>query len=140
MKYSIAASEQKLVTTGVDSSKSGVMEFGIALDGDSIEVQDFKLRSDPINFSAIGKLAGFKSQDPRVSFAIQTGEFKIEQTRQYLPFIFFPESVHKELNRRFNNGTLKIKSLEFDGSLAKLLNLNSKKNKDFLRRSLWKNK
>ena len=44
--------------------------------------------------------------------------------------LFFPESIHKKINKFFNNGTLGIKSLGFEGSLEQLQNLNSDENKD----------
>lgn len=132
LQYLTAAMEQKPVLVGTDSSTSGSVDYSFVLDKDSIKVQDFRLRSGPINFSGIGKLVGLKSQDPNVFFTIQTGEFKIEKTRQYLPLMFFPEFFHKEIDRRFDNGVLEIKSLEFDGSLTQLQKLNSKENKNLL--------
>jgi len=130
LKYSIAAMEQKPVSGGTDSSTRGAISYSFMLDKDSIEIQDFQLRSDPINFSAVGKLAGFKSQDPGISFTIQTSEFKIEKTRQYPPLMFFPESVHRGLNQIFDNGILEVKSLKFNGSLEQFQKLDSKENKN----------
>ncbi len=132
LKYTTTVMDKRPVLRSMDSNKRGVIDYSIALDKDSIEIQDFKLRSGSMNFSAKGKLAEFLSQDPKVSFAIQTGEFKIAETRQYLPLMFFPESVHRGLNRRFDSGTLEVKSLKFDGSLAQLQKLESKENKNLL--------
>ncbi|MDP6336318.1 MAG: AsmA-like C-terminal region-containing protein [Nitrospinaceae bacterium] len=132
LKYTTTVMDKRPVLRSMDSHKRGVIDYSIALDKDSIEIQDFKLRSGSMNFSAKGKLAEFLSQDPKVSFAIQTGEFKIAETRQYLPLMFFPESVHRGLNRRFDSGTLEVKSLKFDGSLAQLQKLESKENKNLL--------
>ena len=132
LKYTTTVMDKRPVLRSMDSHKRGVIDYSIALDKDSIEIQDFKLRSGSMNFSAKGKLAEFLSQDPKVSFAIQTGEFKIAETRQYLPLMFFPESVHRDLNRRFDSGTLEVKSLKFDGSLAQLQKLESKENKNLL--------
>jgi len=130
--YTTTVMDKRPVLRSMDSHKRGVMDYSIVLDKDSIEIQDFKLRSGSMKFSAKGKVAEFLSQDPKVSFAIQTGEFKIAETRQYLPLMFFPESVHRDLNRRFDNGTLEVKSLKFDGSLAQLQKLESKENKNLL--------
>ena len=132
LKYTTTVMDKRPVLRSMDSHKRGVIDYSIVLDKDSIEIQDFKLRSGSMNFSAKGKLAEFLSQDPKVSFAIQTGEFKIAETRQYLPLMFFPESVHRGLNRRFDSGTLEVKSLKFDGSLAQLQKLESKENKNLL--------
>ncbi len=132
LKYTTTVMDKRPVLRSMDSNKRGVIDYSIALDKDSIEIQDFKLRSGSMNFSAKGKLAEFLSQDPKVSFAIQTGEFKIAETRQYLPLMFFPESVHRGLNRRFDSGTLEVKSLKFDGSLAQLQKLESKENNNLL--------
>jgi len=130
LKYSTIAVERKSVLRRPDSLKSGALDYSFALDKDSIKVQGFKLLSGPLNFSATGNLTRFKSQDPRISFAIQTGEFGIKKTRQYLPLMFFPETLHEELHRRFDNGIIEIKALQFDGSLAQLQKLNSKENKN----------
>ncbi|MDP7556513.1 MAG: AsmA-like C-terminal region-containing protein [Nitrospinaceae bacterium] len=132
LRYTTTVMDKRPVLRSMDSHKRGVMDYSIVLDKDSIEIQDFKLRSGSMKFSAKGKVAEFLSQDPKVSFAIQTGEFKIAETRQYLPLMFFPESVHRDLNRRFDNGTLEVKSLKFDGSLAQLQKLESKENKNLL--------
>ncbi len=132
LRYTTTVMNKRPVLRSMDSHKRGVMDYSIVLDKDSIEIQDFKLRSGSMKFSAKGKVAEFLSQDPKVSFAIQTGEFKIAETRQYLPLMFFPESVHRDLNRRFDNGTLEVKSLKFDGSLAQLQKLESKENKNLL--------
>ncbi|KMP11456.1 hypothetical protein UZ36_04320 [Candidatus Nitromaritima sp. SCGC AAA799-C22] len=132
LKYSTAVLGQKAVLRSMDSPNRGVMDYSIMLDKDSIEIQDLKLRSGSMSFSANGRLAGFSSKNPSISFALQTGEFQIRKTRQYLPLIFFPDSIHRDLQRRFRNGSLEIRSLKFDGSLSQLQELASEENKSRL--------
>ena len=130
LKYSTAVTEKKPVLKRMGSSTSGAIDYSFVLNKDSIKVQEFKLRSGPINFSAIGKLSGFKSQDPKVSFDFQTSEFEVGRALQYFPVRFLPESIHGSLNQRLRNGSLEIKSLKFEGSLEQLKQLDSRENKN----------
>ncbi|MCH8157176.1 MAG: AsmA family protein, partial [Nitrospinae bacterium] len=132
LRYSTIDEGRQAVLRSMDSPNRGVMDYSIVLNKDSIEFQNINLRSGSMNFSAHGRLANLSSSDPSISFAIQTGEFQIRNTRQYLPLIFFPDSVHRDLARRFQNGTMEIKSLTFDGSLKQLQDLSSEENRNLL--------
>ena len=74
-------------------------------------------------------MVGYKTKDPELFTSIRFDEFEIGKSHRNFPLVFFPESIHKEINKFFNNGTLEIKSLGFEGSLEQLQNLNSDENK-----------
>ena len=74
----------------------------------------------------------YKTRDPGLSFTVQTNEFKIRETRDNFSLIIFPETFHKEINRFFDNGTLTVKSLHYDGSLKQLQNLDFKESKNLI--------
>ena len=128
LKYSSAEKIPSLSTLG--SLGQGEIEYTLQLDKDSIEIQSLKARSGQSSFSGNGELFGYQTKDPRLSFTLQSDEFKIEKSHLNFPLIFFPETLQKTLNKFFNNGTLGIKSLRFEGSLEQLKNLNSDENKN----------
>ena len=127
LKYS-SVMGHALSTMG--SLGEGEIEYSLQLDKDSIEIQSLKASSDQSSFSGNGKFVGYQTKDPRLSFTIQSDEFKIGKAHRNFPLILFPENIHKKINKFFNNGTLGIKSLRFEGSLDQLQNLSSDENKD----------
>jgi len=129
LKYSSVAG-QKPALSMMGSLGEGEIEYSLQLDKDSIEIQSLKASSGQSSFSGNGKFVGYQTKDPRLSFTIQSDEFKIGKAHRNFPLILFPESIHKKINKFFNNGTLGIKSLRFEGSLDQLKNLNSDENKD----------
>ena len=130
LKYSSIAMGQKPVLSTIDSLGEGEIEYALQLDKNSIEIQSLKATSGQSSFSGNGKFIDYQTKDPRLSFTIQSDEFKIGKAHRNFPLLFFPESIHKKINKFFNNGTLGIKSLGFEGSLEQLQNLNSDENKD----------
>ena len=129
LQYSGNTMGQNPALSTIDSLGEGEIEYALQLDKNSIEIQNLKATSGQSSFSANGKFINYQTKDPRLSFTIQSDEFKIAEHRNF-PLLFFPESLHKKISKYFNNGTLGIKSLEFEGSLDQLQNLNSDVNKD----------
>jgi hypothetical protein len=127
LKY-LSAEETSISTIG--SLGQGEIKYTLQLDKDSIEIQSFKASSGQSSISGKGKFIGYQTKDPRLAFTIQSDEFKIEKTHHNFPLMLLPESLHKKINEFFNNGTLEIKSLSFEGSLEQLKKLNSAENKD----------
>jgi len=130
LKYSRVVMGQKSAIGSVDSPDKGEIDFSLELDKDSIEIQNFKIRSGQNNFSANGKLVGYKTADPDLSFGVQVDEFSIKETRLKFPLTLIPKTVHDQFNKLFSGGTLGIKSLQFAGSFEQLKNLGSEENKD----------
>jgi len=106
LKYSSIAMGQKPVLSTIDSLGEGEIEYVLQLDKNSIEIQSLKANSGQSSFSGNGKFIDYQTKDPRLSFTIQSDEFKIGKAHRNFPLLFFPESIHKKINKFFNNGTL----------------------------------
>jgi len=130
LKYSRVMTEQKPALRSENSLNKGEIGYSLELDKDSIKIQNIRVHSGVNIFSGNGKLIGYKTKDPDLFFAIQTDEFKARETRRNFPLMLFPEIAHNKLNEFFSEGTLRIKSLKFDGSLEQLQNLDYKENQD----------
>ncbi|MCL0039763.1 hypothetical protein M1M85_02310 [Nitrospinaceae bacterium] len=130
LKYSRGVMGQKSAPGSVDSPEEGEIDYSLELDKDSIEIQNFKIRSGQSNFSVNGKLVGYKTKDPDLSFGVQVDEFSIKETRRKFPLTLIPKTVHEQFYELISSGTLGIKSLQFDGSFEQLKNLDSEENKD----------
>jgi len=130
LKYSRVVMGQKSALGSVDSADEGEIDYSLGLDKDSIEIQNFKIRSGQSNFSINGKLVGYKTKDPDLSFGVQADEFSIKETRRKIPLTLIPKTVHEHFYELFSSGTLGIKSLQFDGSFEQLKNLGSEENKN----------
>ena len=103
LKYSRVMIEQKPALRSVDSLNKGEIDYSLELNKDSIEIQNIRVRSGPNIFSGNGKLIGYKTKDPALSFAIQTDEFKARETSRNFPLILFPKIVHNKLNEFFKH-------------------------------------
>ena len=130
LKFLGVAMGQKPVLKNVSSPNEGEVDYSLELDKGSLEVQNIKIRSGQSNFSGRGKLIGYNTKAPGLSFPVKTNEFKIGETRNNFSLMIFPETFHKKINQFFDNGTLEIESLHYDGSLKQLQNLDSKKSKN----------
>ena len=130
LSYFKSSVEKRPTRRNLGSSNKGEIDYSFLLNNDSLEIEDLKIRSSANNFSGSGNLIGFKSKNPVVSFAIQASEFKIGETRNIFPLMIFPEPFHKKINQHIDNGTLEVKSLQYDGSLKQLTNLDLNENKN----------
>jgi uncharacterized protein involved in outer membrane biogenesis len=131
-KYLKAIAGKKLTLRSLDTQNSGEIEYSLTLNNDSIEIEDFKIRSGLNKVSGNGKLTSFKSKDPKISFLIKTSEFKTGETRNNFPLVFLPESFHKKINATIDNGTLEVKYLKYDGLLKQLQDLDLKESNNHL--------
>ena len=132
LKYSIASMGRTATLRSSGSSNRGVVDYSVVLNKGAIELQNFELQAGSMTLSAHGRMDDFLSKNPPISFVVQTGKIQIGKTREYFPVVFFPESVHRDIDRRFRNGTVEIKSLAFDGSLEQLRGLSLEQNGDLL--------
>ena len=90
---------QKPVLSTIDSLGEGEIEYALQLDKNSIEIQSLKATSGQSSFSGNGKFIDYQTKDPRLSFTIQSDEFKIGKAHHNFPLLFFPESIHKKINK-----------------------------------------
>jgi uncharacterized protein DUF3971/AsmA-like protein len=106
----------------------GMLDYEVVLNKDTVQFSKIKMDSQSFNFKAKGALSNFKSQDPDISFDIQTGAFQINKSESYLPLKIFPHEYHDLVHQRFQNGSLEIESLNYKGSLSQLQNLAQNEN------------
>ena len=130
LKYSLNKNRATLSDARVPYR--GGLEYKISLNQDSIYIEELKSESSPFKFTAKGSLKNFLSSDPSVSFDLVTDSFLINKSIDYLPLKFFPEEYHALVQSRFKNGSIKIKSLKFEGSLDQLRELAQKKNRGLI--------
>ena len=130
LKYSLNKNRATLSDARVPYR--GGLEYKISLNQDSIYIEELKSESSPFKFTAKGSLKNFLSSDPSVSFDLVTDSFLINKSIDYLPLKFFPEEYHALIQSRFKNGSIKIKSLKFEGSLNQLRELAQEKNRSLI--------
>jgi hypothetical protein len=129
LKYSSRSNNERPMFRDARMPYRGGLEYKVSFDKDAIHIEEFKSDSGPFKFMAKASLSNFLSKDPSVSFDLVTDSFNVNKSADYLPLKFFPEEFHALVQSRFKNGSIKIKSLKFDGSLNQLQELAEEKNR-----------
>ena len=132
LKYSSNLNKNRPTLRDAHVPYRGGLEYKVSLNQDSIYIEELKSESGPFKFTAKGSLTNFLSNDPSVSFDLVTDSFLVNKSIDYLPLKFFPEEYHALVQSRFKNGSIKIKSLKFEGSLGQLRELAQKKNRGLI--------
>ncbi|MFQ5443973.1 MAG: DUF3971 domain-containing protein, partial [Nitrospinales bacterium] len=114
----------------VDPSKPlrGAVDYEISIQDDTLSIDKVNIQSGTFSLKGRGKLSQFMSGDPKVSFSIKSASFYVDQSKNYLPFIFASDENQALLKRHFKSGSIEIKRLNFDGTLDELAHLDDKKN------------
>lgn len=114
----------------VDPSRPlrGAVDYEISIQNDTLAIDKVNIQSGTFSLKGRGTLSHFLSDDPKVSFSIKSASFYVDQSKDYLPFIFASEENHALLKRHFKSGSIEIKKLNFDGTLEELAHLDDKKN------------
>jgi uncharacterized protein involved in outer membrane biogenesis len=128
LKYTSDSNPQHATLRNARIPHRGGLEYKISLDHDSIHIDELKSTSGPFKFTAKGSLDKFLSNDPSLSLELVTDSFQVNKSADYLPLKFFPEEYHEWVQSHFKNGSIKIKSLKFAGSLKQLDALEREKN------------
>ena len=90
------------------------------MDKDSINIKELKVVSGPFKFKASGSLKEIFSKDPFVHIDMKTDAFQLNKSIDYLPLKIFSEEYHDVIHKTFKNGSVKINSLKFDGTVNQL--------------------
>ena len=130
LKYSL--SKERATLSDARVPHRGGLEYKIFLDKDSLHIEELKSKSEPFKFTAKASLNNFLSKDPSVSFDLVSDSFQVNKSVDYLPLKFFPEEYHALVQSRFKNGSIKIKSLKFEGSLDQLRGLEREENRGLI--------
>ena len=132
LKYSSNLNKNRPTLRDAHVPYRGGLEYKVSLNQDSIYIEELKSESGPFKFTAKGSLTNFLSNDPSVSFDLVTDSLLVNKSIDYLPLKFFPEEYHALIQSRFKNGSIKIKSLKFEGSLNQLRELAQEKNRSLI--------
>ena len=132
LKYSSNLNKNRPTLRDAHVPYRGGLEYKVSLNQDSIYIEELKSESGPFKFTAKGSLTNFLSNDPSVSFDLVTDSFLVNKSIDSLPLKFFPEEYHALIQSRFKNGSIKIKSLKFEGSLNQLRELAQEKNRSLI--------
>ncbi|MBT7936764.1 MAG: AsmA family protein [Nitrospina sp.] len=132
LKYSSNSNKDHATLRDARVPHRGGLEYKVSLDQDSIHIEELKSESGPFKFAVKGSLKNFLSNDPSVSFDLAADSFLVDKSIEYLPLKFFPEEYHALVQSRFKNGSIKIKSLKFEGSLDQLRELAEEKNRGLI--------
>jgi len=115
----------------------GTIEFKNTLNKDDIIFQKLNYSSGQFNLNISGGFSDFLSDNPRVNFSVNSTAFQVNNTQSYLPFMLFHHETHQQLQSRFKDGIIEIKSLNFDGYLDQLNNLSNPQNLRLLSADLF---
>ncbi len=132
LKYSTASNKGRAVLRDARVPHRGGLEYKIALDQDSLHIEELKSESGPFKFKAKASLVNFLSKEPSISINLVSDSFQVNKSIDYLPLKFFPEEYHALVQSRFKNGSIKINSLKFKGSLEQLRELAQEKNRGLI--------
>lgn len=106
----------------------GTLDYEVILNKDTLRFPKVAMVSDAFSFTAKGALEKYSTEDPSITFAIQTEAFQINKSESYLPLKVLPKEYHQLVHQRFKNGSVEIESLSFKGGLSQLQNLAQKEN------------
>ncbi|MCH8208472.1 MAG: AsmA family protein [Nitrospinae bacterium] len=118
-------------------SSRGTIKFENTFNKDSVIFQKLNYHSGSFTLEAVGGFSNFLSENPLVYFAVRSSEFRVNKTQDYLPFMLFHKETHRQVQERFQAGTVEIKLLKFDGSLDQLNNLSDPENLKNLSANLY---
>jgi uncharacterized protein YhdP len=132
LKYSSNSSKERAILIDARVPRSGKLEYKISLDHEFLNIEELKSDSGPFKFKAKSTLANFISQDPSISIDLISDFFQVNKSIEYLPLKFFPEKYHALVQSHIKNGSIKIKSLKFAGSLDQLKEIGQKENRGLI--------
>ncbi|MFQ5673069.1 MAG: AsmA-like C-terminal region-containing protein [Nitrospinales bacterium] len=98
----------------------GRVDYKIALQKDSLLVEDASFQFGKLHVQGNGKLTGFASKNPKVFLAIESGEFSLARIDDFPLFSLLSPARRKRVRSTLKGGTAELRSLKFDGSLDQL--------------------
>ncbi|MEK9629036.1 MAG: AsmA-like C-terminal region-containing protein [Nitrospinota bacterium] len=130
LKYSSDSKKAKAVLRDARIPHRGGLEYKISMDKDSINIEELKSESGPFKFKGSGSLKQMFSKNPAVHINLKTDAFQLNKSIDYLPLKIFPEEYHKVIHKTFKNGSVKINSLKFDGTVKELREIAKPENRN----------
>ena len=120
LKYFSNIKQERAVIRDARVSHRGELKYKISIDKDIVDVEELKVETGPFKFKASGFLNNIYSKDPVVFVDLKTDVFQINRGIDYLPLKIFPEEYHHVLQKTFKNGSIKLNSFKFDGTVNQL--------------------
>ena len=128
LKYLTSSNREPQTLRDARKPNHGEMKYQVSIDKDSLHIEGLKFKSDSFKFTAKGIVTNIYSRDPSVSFALASDLFQINKSIEYIPLRFLFKGNHKLMKTWFQNGSVKINSFNFSGSLAQLKELTKENN------------
>ena len=128
LKYFSNIKQERAVIRDARVSHRGELKYKISIDKDIVDVEELKVETGPFKFKASGFLNNIYSKDPVVFVDLKTDAFQINRGIDYLPLKIFPEEYHHVLQKTFKNGSIKLNSFKFDGTVNQLREISKPKN------------
>ena len=129
LKYSSDARQERAVLRDASVPHRGGLQYKISMDKDSINIEELKTESGPFKFNASGSLKEIFSKDPVVQIDMKTDAFQINKSIDYLPLNIFPEDYHAVIQKTFKNGSVKLNSFKFNGTVKQLREISKPENR-----------
>ena len=129
LKYFPGIKQGRAVIRDARVSHRGELKYKISIDKDIVDVEELKVETGPFKFKASGFLNKIYSKDPVVFVDLKTDAFQINRGIDYLPLKIFPEEYHQILQKTFKNGSIKLNSFKFDGTVSQLREISKPKNR-----------
>ncbi len=110
----------------------GSIDYKVSLRRSSLEVEELVMKSGPFQFKAWGRMSEWLSNDPAISFHLESNEFQVDKSRNYLPLKIFPQKLHELLQKHYQHGKIALKSIAFTGKLNQLHHIEEANNFNLL--------
>ena len=120
LKYSADSNKEFGAFRDAHLPHRGELEYKVSIDHDSLNIESLKSKSGPFKYKAKASITNFFSSNPIISFDLASDSFQVNKSIDYLPLKFLPEEYHELMQSRFKNGSIKINSFKFSGSLDQL--------------------
>ncbi len=128
LKYSDAKQERAVIRDASVPHRGG-LQYKISMDKGSINIEELKTETGPFKFNASGSLKEIFSKDPVVQIDLKTDAFQVNKSIEYLPLNIFPEDYHAVIQKTFKNGSVKLNSFKFNGTVKQLREISKPENR-----------
>ncbi|PIQ99326.1 MAG: hypothetical protein COV66_12155 [Nitrospinae bacterium CG11_big_fil_rev_8_21_14_0_20_45_15] len=127
-QYSLTARDGSPTLSNRSTSNRVSANFEAFYNENALELKNVSISAGQFHLKGNAQSKNIFASDPQIKFSVSTDPFYIDQSPHYLPLKVIPERVHDILHSRFQGGTIKVKSLHFDGTLNQLKGLGTEEN------------
>jgi len=110
------------------TSNRASADFEARYSENALELKNVSISAGQFHLKGNAHSKNIFASDPGIKFYVSTDPFHIDQSHNYFPLKVLPDRVHDILHSRFQGGTIKVKSLHFDGTLKQLRGLGIEEN------------